>query len=464
MSKKSAAVPEAAEKLIRARDMIPAGASVLCAVSGGADSVCLLHVLYGLREKLGFTLAAAHYDHNLRGEESRRDARFVADFTARRCPGVPLYSGSGDVRGEAERRRANVEETAREMRYAFLRETARTAGADKIAVAHTAGDNAETVLFHLARGSGLRGLTGIAPVSGEFIRPLLTSSREEVEAYLDAHSLPHVEDSTNRDDAYARNRIRHRVIPVLEELFPGVCGRIAETAARLQADEDFLEAQAALVAGWAVREEDRILIPAALIGEAPGPLAVRAVRQLIGELRGGDRDCAAAHLEAVVRLCAGDGPSASADLPGDLTARREYERLVLTRGGGQERWEEKPLLLPGVTGAGPWRIACTRERYAGQPQGPWEFWLDQEKIPALMLRPRAAGDRLRLAGRPEKTLKKWMIEEKIPRAEREGLPVFDCGNSLAAAAGLGADAAFLPRQGRPAWRIIIQNRKEAAPK
>ena len=186
---------ESMEQLIRDLELLPRGRTVLCAVSGGADSICLLHALYHLRSRLGFSLAAAHYDHQLRGDASRRDAAFVAQFVELCCgaerlgdgtllPAVPLFTGSGDVKGEAERRGTGLEETARDMRYAFLRQAAREAGADVIATAHTADDNVETILFHLARGSGLRGLTGIQPVRGDLIRPLLTTSRGEIEAYL----------------------------------------------------------------------------------------------------------------------------------------------------------------------------------------------------------------------------------------------------------------------------------------
>ena len=155
------------ETFIREQDLIPPGSTVLCAVSGGADSVAMLHILYRLRDKLDFALAAAHYNHNLRGSESDRDRRFVEQFVRLCCgehrrvdgtilPAVPLYSGSGDVAGQARLRGTGVEETARDMRYAFLRQAAREAGANLIATAHTASDNVETILFHLARGSGLR--------------------------------------------------------------------------------------------------------------------------------------------------------------------------------------------------------------------------------------------------------------------------------------------------------------------
>ena len=155
-----------------------------------------------------------------------------------------LFIGGGDVSGEARRRRRGVEETARDMRYDFLRRTARTCGAQWIATAHNAGDNAETILLHLIRGTGLRGLGGISPRQGDVIRPLLSVSRDEIEAYLRFWGLPWREDATNRDDAYTRNRLRHRVLPELEAISPGLTVRLGEMSARLRADEAYLVEQA----------------------------------------------------------------------------------------------------------------------------------------------------------------------------------------------------------------------------
>ena len=278
------------ENLIREQDLIPAGSTVLCAVSGGADSIAMLHILYRLRDKLRFRLAAAHYNHRLRGEESDRDQRFVEQFVQLCCgvhrrgdgsvlPAVALYTGSGDVAAQARLRGTGLEETAREMRYAFLQKTAQEAGADLIATAHTANDNVETILFHLARGAGLRGLGGIPPRRGNIIRPMLTVTRPQVEDYLFLHCLPHMEDSSNTSDEYTRNRIRHQVLPVLEEIAPGFAVRLADTAALLRSDEEVLTAQAQVLAdraghrGGSCRRRPRPHcqpVPAAAAGPALG--------------------------------------------------------------------------------------------------------------------------------------------------------------------------------------------------
>lgn len=456
------------ETFIQEQDLIPPGSTVLCAVSGGADSIAMLHILYRLRDRLGFSLAAAHYNHNLRGAESDRDQRFVEQFVRLCCgehrridgtilPAVRLYLGSGDVAGQARLRGAGIEETARDMRYAFLRRAAAEAGGDLIATAHTASDNVETILFHLARGSGLRGLGGILPRREEIIRPLLTVTRREVEDYLFHHCLPHMEDSSNFNDDYTRNRIRHQVLPVLEEISPGFLARMADTAALLRADEACLTGLARELADQAVPERGGLSIEAKAIAAAPDPIASRALRLLLGRLWGGDQNCSAVHLNALLRLCRGDDPSGEVHLPHSTNARRVYELLLFTPRLGPIPLEEGPLPLPGTLDCGPWRVSCAQEDYRGQPQGPWDFWLDREAAPALRMRARSTGDRLTPPGRLGKTVKKWMIEEKIPRLRREILPVFDCGGRVAAVAGLGPDRTFVAGKGRSAWHITVSN-------
>lgn len=455
---------ESMEKLITDENMLPPGCTVLCAVSGGADSVCLLHALYRLRPRLNFRLAVAHYNHGLRGGDSDRDATFVAQFVELNCgpqrrsdgtllPAIPLYTAQGDVAAEASLRGTGIEETARDMRYTFLRQVAREIGASRIAVAHTADDNLETILFHLTRGSGLQGLTGIHPVRGDLIRPLLTTPRHDVEQYLFFHALPHREDPSNRDLAFARNRIRHQVVPVLESITPGLAERTSSTAAYLRADEEYLSGLALTLSQQAVQSEDRLTISASILADAPDPLATRAVRQLIARLNGGDHSCSSAHLEAVVRLCRAPSPSGLVYLPGGRMAQREYDDLVLTCTPLPAALEQTLLPLPGEVTTECWRLTTEEAVFDGQPQGPFEFWLRRDEILSLTIRSRRTGDQLTLPGRPNKSVKKWLIDEKIPRILRDTLPVLDWVGQPAAVAGLGPQAALLPEVGQIAWHI-----------
>ena len=231
-------------------DLLPAGARVLCAVSGGADSMCLLHLLLQAAPEGGFQVEAAHFNHGLRGDEAQRDEEFVRAQCVRWQ--VPLTVGRGDVGDFARREGQTIEEAARTLRYAFLEERAQAAGCTHIATAHNADDNLETLLLHLVRGAGLHGLAGIPPRRGKLIRPLLAVSRREIEAYLTEHGIPHVEDSTNTDAAYARNRLRHQVIPILRALNPRLSEHTAQTMGFLRSDNDYLNAQALEACGQAL--------------------------------------------------------------------------------------------------------------------------------------------------------------------------------------------------------------------
>ena len=429
--------------------MFPRGGTVLCAVSGGADSVYLLHRLALLRAPFAcaFTLVAAHYNHHLRGEESDRDEAFVRRFVENivppgsrhtwcwdgqeaPVPPVELVVGHGDVGLEARRRKQGIEETAREMRYAFLYETARAVGADVIATAHTADDNLETLLLHLVRGCGLQGLTGIPPRQGMLVRPLLTTTRREIEEYLRIYSLPHIEDSSNADEAYSRNKMRLQVLPLLEQFNPALRENSIDTIRFLREDNDYLNAQAAELTAQARIAEGDVAIPAALIARAPDPLAVRAVRGLLAKTAGGATDCTAAHLEAVVALCRGDNPSGEVRLPFGRTARRVYETLHIT-----DRPPPPPLVpFAPVRGENP------------VPGTDWVLRLDGDPWPGLTVRSRQTGDEIVLLGRPRRTLKKLFIDRKIPRLERECIPVLADGDGVLAVAGLGGNTAH-PRYG-----------------
>ena len=191
----------------------------LCAVSGGLDSMCLLTMAVQWGQAQGRRVAAAHFNHQLRGGDADRDERFVRDWCAAHA--IPFFAGRGDVRAKAEREGLSVEEAARTLRYAFLEEVRQREGFDCILTAHHADDSAETMLLNLLRGTGLRGLTGIPPVRGRIRRPLLGMTRAELARYAEAHHVPHVEDATNEKDDMTRNLLRHRVMPVLRAANPG---------------------------------------------------------------------------------------------------------------------------------------------------------------------------------------------------------------------------------------------------
>ena len=431
-------------------DLIPPGAGVLCALSGGADSMYLLCRLLEGRERHGWTVYAAHFNHGLR-PAAQRDEDFVRDWCKRQ--GVPLAAGRADVPAFVRREGLSVEEGARILRYRFLAETAEAEGLALTATGHHAGDNAETVLMNLIRGCGLNGLTGIPERRGDIVRPMLNVTRREIGDYLKEHGVPHVEDETNADPAYTRNRVRLRLLPLLEELNPRAAEHICAAAARLREDEAELSRQAERISGQGLDIPEGIAVNVEPLREAPRPIALRACGQLLDKagLSG-----ESVHREGMLALALGDDPSAQIDVPGG-SVRRQYELLALSPLG--ERLPPEPMALEaGESRWGSWRISCTpavcpAKAYAS----PEEFYL---KPGAYTLRPRREGDVITLGKRPSKTVKKLMIEGRVPACRRELVPVVDGGGRAAALGGFGPDLDFLAEPGYPALHIIIKSRGE----
>lgn len=444
-------------ELDRAEALLPQNGRILAAVSGGADSMCLLQVLLELSEEKHLSVFAAHYHHGLRGAEADRDAEFVSDWCRER--GVPCILGRGDVAAEAARRGLGIEETARLMRYQFLYASAeelnRDGGHTRIATAHNADDNAETMLLHLVRGTGLRGLTGIAPIRENLIRPLLTCTRAEIEAFNLRRCLPHVEDSTNEDLDYSRNFLRHQVMPLLRQMNPSLSRGLSRTAESLRRDNDLLEQQTAVLLRNVRLGEKKLAVPTADLLALEAALRPRGAELLFQQLCP-EESLSAAHRLAIVTLAEGKDPSGRISLPRGLTARRQYDTLILEQNGEKEPPSE-PVSLP-LPGNVSWQgqmLSAGLEPYQGQKQSLESLYLRWEGE-ALQVRCRRIGDRLRLPKRPEKTIKKWLIDEKLPCDLRDSLPVFtDREGKPLGMLGLGADASAAPVPGQPAWHITL---------
>ena len=430
-------------------DLIPAGSAVLCALSGGADSMYLLCRLLEGRERYGWTVRAAHYNHQLRSTAGR-DEDFVRAWCAEHD--IPLAVGRGDVAAFAKEEGLCVEEAARILRYTFLEQAAQAEGRALIATGHHAGDNAETVLMNLIRGCALKGLTGIPERRGNIVRPMLEAERADIEAYLTRHSVPHVEDETNADPAYTRNRVRRQLLPLLEELNPRAVSHIAAAARRLREDEAELSRQAEALTGEALDIPEGIAVPARVLAEAPRPLALRSCALLADRT---DLGCQAVHLERMLALAEGDDPSASLDVPGG-SVRRQYDLLVLT--AQTEKAPPFPLPLSlGETRWGDWTALCEEAVCPGKAYvSPEEFYL---RPGAYLIRARREGDRITLGKRPVKTVKKLMIDGKVPAARRGHIPVLALGERVAAVGGFGPDLECLAAPEGPALHVILKERE-----
>lgn len=438
----------------REQALLESGAHIVCAVSGGADSVAMLHVLHTLRQELSLTLSAAHYNHHLRGAESDRDEAFVRALC--RQLDIPLTVSGGDVRAYAVQSGRSVEEAARSLRYAFLEGLGPT-----VATAHTADDNLETVLLNLTRGTSLRGLCGIPPKRERIVRPMLCLTRREIEAYLTENALAHVEDSTNAAPDARRNRIRQEVVPLLRRENPSLALTALRGSLLLRQDEDYLEraAEAALRDA----ETDGCWSCASLRAQ-PEALFSRAVRMLLRTIS--VPKLTSAHIRAVCGIIAADAPSARVSLPGGFAAERVYDCLRLSREAAPAAWTPVRLLTDGSTElrALGLRIRChvveKLEKSQENRNSPCTFackcaMMEPETLTA---RPRAEGDTMRLAG-GSRTLKRLMIDRKIPAAQRGRLPVIADSGGVLAVYGVGADAGRAAHEGDRAVIIEIEQMK-----
>ncbi len=426
-------VLDAVRDSIREYGMLTGADTVICALSGGPDSVCLADALLTLAPELGFKLECAHFNHLLRGAEAQRDADFTKDWCAGR--GLKLYYGSGDAAAFAAEHRMGIEEAARELRYDFL--DGLCGEHTRIATAHQAEDQAETLLLNLLRGSGLKGLGGIPPVRGNYIRPLLRVGREEIMEYLRNRGLCYVEDSSNRDTAFRRNRLRHEVMPVLKELNPSFTEACGRTARLLRADEELLNE---LAQKEFTVEADCAVLSAAKLRELPTPLSSRALRSAAGTFGVQPEE---KHITAMLALACSEEPSAKLDLPGGLEARRQYDRLLISRQTEIEAIPERELSFGAWTEIFPQklRVFWGETSEAGKINGKFTtYFFKKDRIcGTIKVRSRREGDRLCLPGRPGKSLKKWLIQEKVPAARRESIPVFADEIGVLAVMGLGAD-------------------------
>ncbi len=401
-------------EFIRRYDMVQPGDRIICALSGGADSVALLLGLYLLRERMGITLEAAHYNHCLRGEESDADEAFVRSLCHHYD--IPLHVGRGQVRPGKK----GLEAAARDARYAYLRSLG-----GKIATAHTADDNAETVLLHLVRGTGLKGLGGITPVSENLVRPMLTITRQQVEEFLGEYCQKYITDSSNLTDQFLRNRLRRQVMPLLKGENPRLAENLSAMALRLRQDEDCL----AGLAG------DTLPDIHALRAMHPA-LRSRALDRFLKEA--GVREPEQSHIALAESLVFSEKPSASVRLPGGVTIARNYHRLEKQEPG---RALGECILTDGLElpEAG-LRIAVfparsminDAETFTLCPQGD------------IRIRARREGDALTLSG-GTKSLKKRFIDRKIPASWRALIPVLEDDAGILGVYSLGADRNRIPR-------------------
>ena len=404
------------EKTIERFGLISKGEKVLVGVSGGADSVALLHTLLALSSRMGFYVCAAHLNHGIRGEEAESDALFVKDLCE--LYGVELYQELIDVPLLAREHRETLEQAGRVARYDFLSRAKKRFGADKIAVAHHMDDQAESILLHLTRGSGLLGLTGMQPQRGDLIRPLLFLRRREIEAYLENEGIAFCTDATNLERSGTRNKLRLDAIPYIEKnINPSIVETLCSMGELLWRDESYLAAQsqAALTAAKSgtgyLREE---------LKKLPLPILTRAIRIALFNA-GAKADIERVHVEKVIELLSAR-TGARVSLP-YVNAWTSYELVCFGASEGIA-WFELDLREDGVTTT---PLGEFEAHVIDAGSEPLDFsdrsigYMDMDKLfgNALIIRLRRDGDRFFPVGAPgRRKLKQFFIDRKVSRDER----------------------------------------------
>ncbi len=445
------------------------GQRLLVAVSGGVDSMVLLDVLGRLQDRLGLRLHVAHIHHGLRGRAADRDAAFVIAEAARRGLGASLCRLD-----PAERRRGDsVQAWARAARYQCLERVAESVRAPRIAVAHTQDDQAETVLLHLLRGTGPRGLGGIPPTRHLIVRPLLSVSRADVEAYAATRHLAFRQDASNASDVYRRNRIRHHLLPLLAKEFnPRIIQSLADLATLLRQDDAALTVQAATLLAASSRERGpTICLAVSALGSAPPAVARRVFLEAFRRASLGEHGLTRRHAHALQRLLSREGV---VRLPGGFLARRWGGELRIGPASDPRCGDTRPVrpvpgtgavrLRPGVWT--PWRPLDCRVRVrevaaARIPPGGRDRWrevLSPRLLDGpLILRAWRPGDRFRPLGMSgQKKLQDFFVDAKVPRPQRGRIPLLVTGGRIAWVVGHRIAEDFRLRGGGKACLVEVE--------
>lgn len=420
-----------------------AGCRVLAAVSGGADSVCMLNALSGLASALKISVVVAHYNHSTRGEESDADERFVKGMSEEM--GLDFIGGRLDPAAMESAATGSREADLREMRRAFLTRAARVKSASRIALAHNADDQAETSLMRLLRGSSPSGVAAMRPVSGLFVRPLLYCSRTEIESFCEESGLSFRTDSSNADTRHTRNRMRLTLLPLIESEFnPRARENIVKFADLLRDDIDLLEMIAGAAAADALieRAPGRVSYRRDALAGLPEPLLRRVLRNSASAVLGGLAwRIENSHIEAMTRSCLSTGTGTEIALPGGARMLKKYDSVELVS-GAEESGEQVVIprafkAVPGTVALPEFGIELELREMSPAPRmaandNPFTAYLDADALgDKLVARRREPGDVFQPLGmKREKKLSDFFIDAKVDRAERESAAL------LAAAGGI----------------------------
>ncbi len=428
-------------RFISQHSMIEAGEIVLVAVSGGADSMALLYGLHTLLPHLNCYLHIVHLDHNLR-DDSATDAKFVEEHTTHL--GLPFSGHTVELSQLMKQWKLSTEAAGRRARYEFFESVCHKTGATKIALGHHKDDIAETLLMNLVRGVGSSGLKGILPIrDGKFIRPLAGFSRKEIEMFLDSENLVPRQDPTNTDQRYLRNRIRHELLPILEQNYnPNIRTGLTKTAEILGTESAYLDslAREAFENGkLSPSNKTSIILDRSTFQQKHLVLQRRILRHAISEMAGKMSDFSFDHYQAILNSINGERPNAMLSLPNELLFRRAYDQLIFESKSTEIEEYVYSLDVPGQTYITEVNANITAHVYDSLPtdklsipDGTYEAIFDYEKVDLpLIVRNRRQGDRFQPHGmKGTKKIKDYMIDVKVPRMDRDKIPLLVFGNEI----------------------------------
>jgi len=453
------------KKTVGKYKLLSPGDKVLVAVSGGPDSVCLLATLHALSGELGISLHIAHLDHMFRGRESADEALFVARFAEKL--GLPSTIESIDVALLCRERGLSVQAGAREARYAFLSRAAETIGASRIATGHTATDQAETVLLRLLRGAGSTGLSGIPPMRGQFIRPLIESTREEVLEHLAQSGLAFVTDPSNTKPLYTRNRIRLELMPVLRRFNPRIVETLAAEAALLKDESDALDLVVKSAAqAVAAKQGDGFVVQREAFLALHPAIRRRLLRRLADDLADGPTGLTAIQVDEALQFMSLAATGRTMRLPSELTIERTYEQFIIGPSAAAAPLSSQ-LMVPGSTPVPEFgiiveTILCNEQEAPPDTNYYWQALFDYDKIGLpLQIRNRRPGDRFHPSGLggKSKKLQDLFVDAKIPRRRRDAVPLLCSGTEVLWIMGMRIDQRFLAQAGTKK-RLLVRVKKQ----
>lgn len=433
----------------REKNMLKQHDRIVVGLSGGADSVCLFHLLLQMRAQFSLQLYGVHVNHGIRGQEAYRDQEYARELCGRND--VPFFCFEAKVEDLAREHKLSVEEAGRNYRYECFTSVQNEVQANRIAVAHHANDQAETILFHLARGSGIRGAAGMAPIRDQIIRPLLNCTKADILTYLSQNKIDYYEDSTNAESVYTRNRIRHQIVPALIDINEKAVEHLSDFA-DIQAESlDYIEHQMNMVYNNLVEEQGEALIlnVDSFLSEHCF-IQKQLILKIISQIAHSQKNISKRHVDQVLNL-AGNDVGKQINLPYDLLVVRDYDDLIFQR---TKEYVKKSNFSYKLSGLGEYMLddwnaninlsILPNTKDFKVPKNRYTKAFDYDKIKGdLYLRERQSGDNIVLneAGQ-KKSIKKYMIDEKIPKDIRNQVPILATGDEVLWIVGYRSGADF----------------------